>query len=581
MHFNLRSILAVLCAAAWLLTPAAALGAPAAASADTAAFLYEERDDGTAEITGLAEGTGTVLQIPVEVDGHAVTAIAAGAFRGSSLEQLEIPGGVLQIGDDAFADCADLRYVFVPTSAATLGNGLFAGSALESFTLPAGIAEIPTQMFAGCASLTSVTVPASVRGVAKDAFTGCTALKTIYFAGTQAEYERIDVESGNDLFQSASVQAASTEPAGFLYNLVGSSVGDNLTVEIAGLADPAATGTLTIPETLDGYSVSKIGNNAFRNCSMTDVELPGSLTHVGESAFRSCSALQSVSFGDALVAIGESAFQGCGALESVALPDSLQQIGAYAFAACTDLSSAVLPNTADTPGEYAFAYSGLVSFRVPRGWNNIPAGTFEGCRNLASVTIPASVFSVGEQAFGGCGSLEHVYFLGSRVEVESIRVEDGNAPFESAEKTISNLVLSVEAGPDDDLYITGAAVSVFGLEAASVLPVLQAETSDSAVICAAGSAAEPAAGTDIVRTGMNARWTDSAGAEKTAQFVIMGDVAGSGQLNIVQLVSIARALTGLAELHGPYLAAADWDGNGSVDVADLMREAELFLSTAG
>lgn len=567
-----RTVLSVLLAALLALTPAAAL----AAAAD--ALLFTENPDGTAEVAALPpDSPGGALIIPAETNGHAVTSIASGACRGCRITQAVVPEGVLRIGDGAFADCPELAAVSLPASCSQLGTGLFAGSGLRSFSVPQEAETVPENTFDDCTDLAAISIPASVTAVAANAFSGCTALRDVYYAGSAEEYASITVASGNEALQNARLHAAAAGPADLIYNIEGASVGDNLTVEIVGLSDPERSGAVRIPAVLDGYPVTAIGPNAFERCvNLTAAELPDSLQTIGADAFRYCAALESVTFGESLTSLGAYAFSGCTALTAVALPDSLREAGDFAFAVCPALESAVLPNSMETPGEYLFAYSGLTSFRVPRSWTGIPKGTFQGCSSLATATIPAGIYAIGEEAFAACGALKNVYLLGSDAEADSIQVADGNAPYESAAKTVSNLVLDLAAGENGASYIVGAAVSPNGTPVSGMLPALRAEVGESADICMAGPESDVCAGTDIVGTGMSARWKTSSGEQSAAQFVVMGDVLGSGQLNIAQLVRIARAVAGDAALEGPYLAAGDWDGNGRIDIADLTREAQLF-----
>ena len=69
------------------------------------------------------------------------------------------------------------------------------------------------------------------------------------------------------------------------------------------------TGSVTIPDkvTYNGktYSVTSIGDDAFRNCTgLTSVTIPNSVTNIGNYAFRNCSSLTSVTIPNSVTSIG-------------------------------------------------------------------------------------------------------------------------------------------------------------------------------------------------------------------------------------------------------------------------------------
>lgn len=75
--------------------------------------------------------------------------------------------------------------------------------------------------------------------------------------------------------------------------------------------DVNTTGTITIPERVNGYSVVEICENAFQNCeSITTVHLPSCLTCIGSYAFSYCKSLTNLTGTDNLEYIGSDAFYG-------------------------------------------------------------------------------------------------------------------------------------------------------------------------------------------------------------------------------------------------------------------------------
>ncbi len=68
------------------------------------------------------------------------------------------------------------------------------------------------------------------------------------------------------------------------------------TIKITG-SSPRATGVLIIPDTIDGFPVTSIGEEAFAGSSgLTSVTIPNSVTSIGNQAFYACRGLTSVYF---------------------------------------------------------------------------------------------------------------------------------------------------------------------------------------------------------------------------------------------------------------------------------------------
>ena len=103
---------------------------------------------------------------------------------------------------------------------------------------------------------------------------------------------------------------------------------------------------LAIPATLDGKTVTAIGDYAFARCSsLTFVSIPDSVTSIGDYAFYGCTSLTSVSIPDSVTAIGNTAFGCCTSLTSVSIPDSVTAIGDNAFSDCPNLTLTVPRNS--------------------------------------------------------------------------------------------------------------------------------------------------------------------------------------------------------------------------------------------
>ena len=115
------------------------------------------------------------------------------------------------------------------------------------------------------------------------------------------------------------------------------------TVEITDYTGLASS--LTIPSEIEGYMVTKIGDNAFDECKCLDqVIIPTGVTSIGNKAFYFCTNMLKITIPNSVVSIGEYAFSDCIRLNNVTLPDSIVIMEKGAFADCDSLTSIAIPN---------------------------------------------------------------------------------------------------------------------------------------------------------------------------------------------------------------------------------------------
>ena len=112
--------------------------------------------------------------------------------------------------------------------------------------------------------------------------------------------------------------------------------------------------------------------------------------------------------GKSVTRIGDSAFKYCTSLTSVTIPDSVTSIYGSAFKGCASLAIGTLPNSLTSIGDSAFQYSGLASITILNGTKSIGNDAFNSCTNLTSVEISDSVTSVGDNSFANCPLLINI-----------------------------------------------------------------------------------------------------------------------------------------------------------------------------
>ena len=198
------------------------------------------------------------------------------------------------------------------------------------------------------------------------------------------------------------------------------------------------TGPLFIPSKIDGYPVTRIGDEAFKDCSglKGDVILPASVVSIGDYAFSGCTGLDGVLLlGEGLEQIGEGAFSDCINLQGdVLLPSTLEVLGTKAFWGCAGLDGnlllgeglekigerafygasglkgdIVIPQSVKIIGDEAFAYCiGLGSSLVlTEGLEEIGERAFLECTGLkGDLLFPKSLKIIGNEAFKDCNNLD-------------------------------------------------------------------------------------------------------------------------------------------------------------------------------
>lgn len=180
----------------------------------------------------------------------------------------------------------------------------------------------------------------------------------------------------------------------------------SLTYEVKGFevhitrCDNGARGELIIPREIDGFPVTKIGDNAFKSCRLlTGVQIPDTVAEIHNAAFVQCTSLLSAMIPETVQSIGDSVFVGCTSLTIVEWPANLTVIPLLTFGSCKGLKEFIIPEGVIEIRKWAFAQSGLEKVTLPGTLKVIGTEAFAYCESLKSISIPASVTSIAQQAF--------------------------------------------------------------------------------------------------------------------------------------------------------------------------------------
>ena len=406
-------------------------------------------------ITGYL-GTDTVAELPTTVDGKTVEAIAPGAFKGSTLEDILFNGHMgktLFIGNRGFGihepgtsiHDIDERYRMFMFDFDVTKDGVlymldeesktatFCGLTYNSLkiSIPSKIAGYPVThvsdyAFDGQHALKTVTFPKTVVSIGEYAFARCIDLVKIAIPNHV-------VEIGRGAFADCD-------------NLTSVTLPKKLTVIADELFSHCESLTkITIPDT-----VVSIGDSAFFHTGLTSVTVPASVHSIGDFAFLTAPANKtgtlsvtvqspSVQFGENVFGIDGSDYEFHDEFHSAIIPICWEHstlLPSAVVLTCYPGSTAdLLPVPADSPVSVTKKYlavsklpvtkadktavitadlyagrSDVYSITVPNGVTEIADGAFANMPYLYSVKLPASVTTIGAGAFEGCGNLQTITF---------------------------------------------------------------------------------------------------------------------------------------------------------------------------
>ena len=241
--------------------------------------------------------------------------IDTGAFAGcKKLVDVTLPDGLESINDYAFSSCVSLSKLSLPMSLKKIGNGAFSRcETLTDVSLETLSAEclMGENLFANCTSLKRAVLGNQIINLPSGIFAGCTAL-TIVEVGENPSLEKV----GERAFDSTAITMFAFDSCN---------------------------------------AIKDIGDWAFGNSELKEINLPESIVNLGQGAFFYNKQLEKFAIPNKVSKLNDFVFAGTEALNnSLIVSDNTTEIGRYAF---TDagVTTITLPSTIDYLGDYAFA----------------------------------------------------------------------------------------------------------------------------------------------------------------------------------------------------------------------------------
>lgn len=169
---------------------------------------------------------------------------------------------------------------------------------------------------------------------------------------------------------------------------------------------------IVIPSFYNNYPVTKIGDSAFNQANVKNVDLPNSIVEIGILAFRGLEC-EDFKIPDSVTIIGDAAFRSS-RFKTITLSKNLLIIGEYAFDSCFELTAIDLPDGLAAIKRGAFtACNKILKIRIPSSVKYVGEFLFERSGNLNEVEIESAKTIIQYKAFSSFGEKQNVYFHGN------------------------------------------------------------------------------------------------------------------------------------------------------------------------
>ena len=287
------------------------------------------------------------------------------------IKHIEIGGGITRIGSFAFSNLSSLESVDIPSSVTEIGDSAFLNSSLGSVSLPESLTAISDKAFFGCENLDQIVIPESVRELG-ESVCELSGIKSATINARLSElpkhtFFRCDELTSVKLPDSLTKIASDSIVASKLTSIeIPNSV---RSIESYALYGCAFT-SVTIPK-----NVGFIGDHAFFDCTeLVEVRMLCDIDSLSEGCFSGCESLRSINIPSGVKTIGRLCFYECSSLEQIDLPSSLEAIGDNAFDSCAGLRSVSVPSSVSSIGEHSLGFQRFSNSNNSKIWYEVYDG---------------------------------------------------------------------------------------------------------------------------------------------------------------------------------------------------------------
>lgn len=264
-----------------------------------------------------------------------------------TVEKVVLPNTIVTIGNYCFSFCDSLINIVIPSSVKTIGDNSFSAcNSLETLYIENGLENIGNNSFTNLPIL-NLDIPNSVRVIGESSFSGNFYLETLTIANgvtTIGESAFIFLGQINESLEKIVIPNSVTSIGegafenSYAFTLELEEGNQNYVMENGVLYDKNKTTVLWVDRSITEVNLpqtlTKIGNSAFSYCNIrNNPAIPSNVTTIGNHAFDHCEHFTTLTFEEnsKLTTIGDYAFYETWGLRNVVIPESVLTIGNDAF----------------------------------------------------------------------------------------------------------------------------------------------------------------------------------------------------------------------------------------------------------
>ena len=344
-----------------------------------------------------------------------VTNITTLAFyRCNGLVSVQVPGSVTAIKNGTFRECNNLKKVILNEGITGIEQYAFYDcELLEEISIPGTVTTVGNSAFYRCKNLKNIEIPEGVTKIDGSAFIFCSSLEQIKLPQSlvsigSGAFDNCTSLISVELPDNAIISSDTFKECKNLSDIVISDTNNNYIVKNGILYNKNMTRILCYPAGIKDTefsvpdTVKTIGDFAFYGAKVLEsINIPDSVTNIGTDAFGECSGLKEAVIPDSVTTMGEAVFYKCTSLEKVKLSVNITSPNPAVFQYCSSLKEVVLPESMKFISFFMFSYcKEITNIVLPDKLNSILSSAFQNCDNLKNITVPKNVTTIQDYALG-------------------------------------------------------------------------------------------------------------------------------------------------------------------------------------